>query len=258
MAILKPPPGVRRSVAVSADDVVNAFLFEVMGTDAQDWLHANEHKVSAIASRVAGTRELPWDDAARERFRGMVGGEPQLLSVTSVVRDVPAGVGPAVYVAYRWGGKYKKEAWMVLCPDIGTPDQARKMGERVFRKLIGYRNVEVGIPRVHDLPLVVAYPGGMEWVDPPEKEQVVRTGPTLSEEKDRVLRRLVDAFGHGSRIIGNASEGYMFSIRPTSKKDKFARGTSPRRSTIQELDAEVSKILERAYEMGVLIRPGPA
>lgn len=205
--------------------------------------------------RPTGPR--PWDAVAMDAFRAHVKGDAPMYALAPLLRE-PSGTGAdGVVIADRSHGFGERAAWAVLAPNAESEATALKLGARLFRLLIGRRNYPMSVPYVDDLPLMVGYPGGHVWVQPPQKPVPQRKGPTATDLKNEILGKLEPVFGRKTAVIGSADKGYAISIAPSTRQHRFKAGTSARRDNLEDLLRDADDLLERAYAAGVASRDNP-
>lgn len=180
-----------------------------------------------------------------------------MYALAPLLREPIGGGVDAVVIADRSHGFKDRAAWAVLVPGVETESAALKMGARLFRLLIGHRNYPMSVPYVDDLPLMVGYPGGHVWVQPPQKAAHQRQGPTATDLKNEIVGKLEPVFGRKTSVIGSADKGYAISIYPSTKQHRFKAGTSARRENLEDLLRDADDLLERAYAAGIASRSNP-
>lgn len=205
--------------------------------------------------RLLGPR--PWDALAMDAFRAYVKGEASMYALAPLLRESSGSGADGVVIADRSHGFGERAAWAVLAPEVETEAAALKLGVRLFRLLVGHRNYPISVPYVDDLPLMVGYPGGHVWVQPPQKAAPQRKGPTATDLKNEILSKLEPVFGRKTAVIGSADKGYAISISPSTKQHRFKAGVSARRENLEDLLRDADDLLERAYTAGVATRSNP-
>lgn len=199
----------------------------------------------------------PWDALAMNAFRAHVKGEAPMYALAPILRESSGAGTDGVVIADRSHGFGERAAWAILAPNVDSEAAALKLGARLFRLLIGHRNYPMSVPYVDDLPLMVGYPGGHVWVQPPQKATPKKKGPTATDLKDEIVRKLEPVFGRKTSVIGSVDKGYAISISPSTKKHRFKAGVSARRENLEDLLLDADALLERAYAAGVATRSNP-
>lgn len=199
-------------------------------------------------------RTRSWQSVAMDAFRDHVRGEAPMYALAPLLREPNDTGTDGVVIADRSHGFGERAAWAILSPNVNSEAGALKLGARIFRQLVGRRNYPMSVPYVDDLPLMVGYPGGHVWVKPPQKAAPVRKGPTATDIKDEIIRKLEPVFGRKTSVIGSVDKGYAISIAPSTKQHRFKAGTSARRENLDDLLKDADDLLERAYAAGVTTR----
>jgi len=235
------------------ESVMASFQFYAISDEhLSKWLDANWNRVEKVVGKVIAN-DMPWQHKMQRLFEEYVGASVPAVSIDKLVHRPPDNVEIRVCYSERYM-RYPNQGWLVFAPTAKSDAEATIIGERLFRNLIGERNVSLGSPHVHDMRLMVAYPNGYVWVEPPPKKEKVKTGPTITEIKEDVVKRLMPTFGRKTHIFGNQEEGYGISLTPTTKKHKYA-SISTKRVPIEELMAQVEPLLDYARKIGMEVIP---
>jgi len=140
------------------------------------------------------------------------GEEPQIFPADIYIKpDAMKGIDAG---ALYWNRK----GWAVVT-DARSESEAQRIGQKIQKNLIAPTKLGASYPYVHTLPLFVIYKGG-RWVrlSPVEKKDEAKTGPSISEQKDAIVRMGEEVFGRKSIRIAGSSGRYVLSINPTAAK----------------------------------------
>ena len=170
------------------------------------------------------------------------GGPPRALSLEGYLRPNSSfpGIEPLIWF---WDGK----GWAVQTKARSESD-ALRLGQKLQKSLLPRTKVHYSDPYIHTLPLFVIYEGG-QWVrlNPLEKKVVVKKGPTLTEQKDEIIREADSFFGYGSAKVQGSGGDYRLIIDPKDKKLKALYGkTMTSAETLEKLLQRIQEVIARA------------
>lgn len=187
-----------------------------------------------VDEEVAPARDFR--QGALDVFRAHVGVEPTIFPASEVLRERDDEIESGAYYTAPYMKGVHEVAWLVFAPGATTAAEAESVGRRVLRKMLPRTKLPASSPRLLESTLYIGFPGGTAAVTPQKKSAPERTGPTLTERKEEIVR-LLEPFGRGVRVSGNEEEGYKLTISPTLRAHKFRTYTSPTRPLDSVLDA---------------------
>lgn len=163
-------------------------------------------------------------------------GYPQQVNPAELLKE--AGVemldpGDVVLFEHR-------RAWMVT-HNLRDEAAAIKFGTKLRKLMLPRRDLAAAYPLMIDLPLYVVYNDGFVVVDALAKAESKKKGPSITEQKDAIIRRGESVFGSGSiKMRPSQDDKYILVIQATDKdvKKLFPR---PARTvgTLVDLAAEM-------------------
>jgi len=178
-------------------------------------------------------------DPLRE-VEGLMGGYPSALDGTKLVK--PAGLkflGDQP-VIYHWQNK----GWAIRSA-TSTEEAARKIGEKVQKELVGKKLLTYSDPYLHQLPLYVIYRAGWVEIGGAVPKVKVKTGPSITEQKDAIINQGERFFGQNSiKILGTEGK-YRLSITPKLREHKIFRPSVIETKTLAELGEELQVAIDR-------------
>lgn len=178
---------------------------------------------------------------ARHDFEQQVGQLSSMLNASSILRNpqLLRRINGIVYFIPP------QKAWYVFgdVPDA----KATSFGERLFRALIGRRNLPADVPAFHDKPLWIGTTeGNAVRVDPPSKGPS-RSVESISDLKHRITQKGTAFFGSKGFTLGGRKGTYKFTVRPTLRAHRalFSRPVTVEAPTLEGLNAKLDGIIGR-------------
>lgn len=161
----------------------------------------------------------------RQRLSSRYGGEAALLSPDGLVRGPITGEEGLQQYHGSFAIYYiRNKAWFTVY--AGPESKARSVGEKVLKSLVPRTKVRASDPLLHDRPFHVIWyhdeRSGIVDVEPLEKKVRETKEVSLSDEKERLVRKTEAVFGRGVGLRGNLQKGWILSARPTRKDHHFA------------------------------------
>lgn len=142
---------------------------------ARSYLQRNRAAFDANAGRAGrrGSRALDFDffeddgpepqaspeARARRAFETAAGAMSETIDASDLFRAWPEGVDERVSIVQRYV-RGAVPGWFVYAPAARTEADARRVGARLHNALVAPRSLRADQIRLHELPLMVGWPGG--------------------------------------------------------------------------------------------------
>jgi len=159
---------------------------------------------------------------------------PRYISAESVLK--PELVSKLDDKAVRY--LRENRVWAIAARDRKQAESVSKQG---FKALKGKRMVDAATPHLHNLRLIVAYPGGSIVSDPPQAPEPKQK---VSDQKYKLLQKAKAVFGEKGAKLSGGEGNYTLWIGPGKKSlvGRFSPGTVSR-PTLEQIEAALDSAI---------------